>query len=151
MFKKFHWGHGVAIALAAFIGFILFMILVFPNGKQNSELISDNYYEDELTYQQVIDAKKNAEQLAEKPVYSQSANGIKLTFPSSINPEGKKINFVLFRTDDKNLDVKKEEVLDGTNSLQIPAKVISKGSYTLKVKWLENKKPYQLDYDVLWN
>lgn len=151
MFKNFHWRHGVAIALAAFIGFIMFMVLVFPNGKQNSELVSDNYYEDELAYQTVIDAKKNAEQLGEKPVYQQTKDGIKITFPASEHPDHKNISFVLFRTDDKNLDVKKELSLDGGNSVLIPAKVLKQGSYTLMLKWKQNNKPFQLDYDVLWN
>ena len=41
--------------------FILFLIFVFSHGMKNSELISDNYYQDELTYQDVIDAKTNAD------------------------------------------------------------------------------------------
>ena len=149
MFKKFTWGHGVAVALGSFIAFILFLVLVFPNGQQNSELVSENYYEDELHYQNVIDAKNNADLLLEKPQYSQSNNGIKIDFPASDLPDLKKANFELFRTDDANLDVKKEVYLEG-NSFTIPKQVISKGSYTLKLKWLKNKKPYQLDYDVLW-
>ena len=28
MFKKFNWGHGIALALGSFMAFILFMILV---------------------------------------------------------------------------------------------------------------------------
>ncbi len=151
MFKKFTWGHGVIIALGSFIAFILFMILVFPNGKQNSDLVSQNYYEDELAYQEVIDAKNNADELTEKPVYNQLSQGIKITFPESGIPDEKKVHFELFRTDDANLDVKKELFLDGTNSILVPEKVISKGSYTLKIKWLKNKKTYQIDYDVLWN
>lgn len=150
MFKKFTWGHGVVIALGSFIAFILFMILVFPNGQQNSDLVSKNYYEDELAYQEVIDAKNNAAELTEKPVYSQFSEGIKITFPTSEIPDGKKVDFELFRTDDSNLDVKKEILLDRTNSIFIPEKVISKGSYTLKIKWVKNKKTYQIDYDVLW-
>lgn len=150
MFKKFTWGHGVAVALGSFIIFILFMVLVFPNGQQGSELVSDNYYEDELVYQEVIDGKNNAEKLAEKPRYTQSAAGIKIEFPKSIAADANKVHFDLFRTDDANLDVKKELTLDGTQSFTIPKQVISKGSYTLKVKWKQNKKPYQIDYDVLW-
>lgn len=150
MFKKFTWGHGVAVALGSFIIFILFMVLVFPNGQQGSELVSDNYYEDELVYQEVIDGKNNAEKLAEKPLYNQSAAGIKIEFPKSITADANKVHFDLFRTDDANLDVKKELTLDGTQSFTIPKQVISKGSYTLKVKWKQNKKPYQIDYDVLW-
>ncbi len=151
MFNKFTWAHGVALALGSFIAFILFMIFLFPNGQKNSELVSNNYYEDELIYQEVIDAKNNAENLASKPAYHQIPAGIKINFPQENIPEEKKVNFELFRTDDANLDVKKELTLDASNSLTIPRQVLSKGSYTLKIKWLKNKKPYQVDYDVLWN
>ncbi|MBS1570851.1 MAG: FixH family protein [Bacteroidetes bacterium] len=150
MFKKFSWGHGVVVALALFMGFILFMVFVFPNGKQNSEMVSDNYYEDELHFQKVIDSKKNAEQLEEKPVYSETNEGIKITFPNNIVPDGKKIDFSLFRTDDKNLDVNKTLNLSNNSDFIIPKEILVKGSYTLKVKWEIDKKGYQIDYDVLW-
>ncbi len=150
MFKNFSWGHGVIVALGLFMSFILFMIFVYSNGMQNSELISDSYYEDELAYQEIIDAKNNADLLSEKPVYIQNASGITLTIPQNVKPENSNVHFELFRTDDSNLDVKKDITLDGKNQFQIPAKVIFPGSYTLKVKWENNKKPYQVDYDIQW-
>lgn len=150
MFKKFTWGHGVIVALGSFIVFILFLVLVFPNGKQNAELVSNDYYADELRYQEVIDAKTNAEKLDQKPTYAQNKQGITLAFPETALPDDSKINFELFRTNDANLDVKKELVLNGQHAVAIPAKVIVPGPYILKVKWMHNKKPYQLDYDVEW-
>lgn len=150
MFKNFSWGHGVIVALGLFMSFILFMIFVYSNGMKNSELISDNYYEDELAYQEIITAKNNADELTEKPVYLQTAEGISVTFPKETAPENSKVNFELFRTDDSNLDVKKEVTLDAQNKLVIPGKVIFSGSYTLKIKWENNKKTYQVDYDVQW-
>lgn len=150
MLKKLNWGHGVAIALGSFIIFILFLIFVYSSGMKNSELISDDYYQDELIYQRVIDAKNNAETLVQKPAYSQDKNGITIVFPQSVSVDDSKVNFTLFRTDDGNLDVKKEITLDGSKQFTIPSKVLSAGSYTLKVSWKENKKPYQLDYDVQW-
>jgi hypothetical protein len=107
MFKNFSWGHGVIVALGLFMSFILFMIFVYSNGMQNSELISDSYYEDELAYQEIIDAKNNADLLSEKPVYIQNAAGITLTIPQNVKPENSNVHFELFRTDDSNLDVKK--------------------------------------------
>ncbi len=150
MFKNFSWGHGVIVALGLFMSFILFMIFVYSNGMKNSELISDSYYEDELAYQEIIDAKNNADLLTEKPVYLQNAAGITLTIPQNVKPENSNVHFELFRTDDSNLDVKKDITLDGKNQFQIPAKVIFPGSYTLKVKWENNKKFYQVDYDIQW-
>ncbi|GGG48182.1 FixH family protein [Epilithonimonas arachidiradicis] len=147
--KKLHWGHGLAIALGCFILFILFLIFIFPMGKQNADMISNNYYEEELEYQKIIDAKDNAAKLEKTPVYRATAEGIQITFPDAIKPDDKKVNFVLFRTEDSNLDVKKEIILE-SNTFVIPKKVISTGSYTLKLRWAENKKPYQIDYDILW-
>lgn len=150
MFKKFDWGHGVALALGLFIAFILFMVFGFTYGQQTSELVSDDYYGDELVYQEVIDAKNNAEELNEIPKYQELAEGMKISFPTAVAPEDKHVKFELFRTDDANLDVKKDVDIDANNEILIPKTVISKGSYTLKIKWSHAKKPYQVDYDVLW-
>jgi len=147
--KNLNWGHGLMIALGCFILFILFLIFIFPMGKQNAEMISNNYYEEELKYQDVIDAKNNAAKLEKTPVYKTSGEGLLITFPETIKVDENTVSFVLFRTEDSNLDVKKEVTLQH-NLFLIPAKVISKGSYTLKLKWTENKKPYQVDYDILW-
>ena len=150
MFKKFSWGHGVVLALGLFMAFILFMVFVFSHGQQNSELISNNYYEDELVYQKVIDAKKNASELKNIPKYEGTKSGIVITFPEETVPEDRKVKFELYRTDDANLDVNKEVQIDGDNTFSIPAQVISAGSYTLKVKWVKANTPYQVDYDILW-
>ena len=147
--KNLNWGHGLMIALGCFILFILFLIFIFPMGKQNAEMISNNYYEEELKYQDIIDAKNNAAKLEKTPTYKATSEGLLISFPESIKADQNTASFVLFRTEDSNLDVKKEVVLQH-NLFLIPAKVISKGSYTLKLKWTENKKPYQVDYDILW-
>lgn len=150
MFKKFTWGHGVIVALGLFMIFILSMIFFFTRGWQNAEEISDNYYADQLAYQDVIDAKNNADALPEKPVYSESAEGITITFPTSITVDERKVNFILFRTDDAKLDVKKELILNDNRQVLIPSKIIFRGSYTLKIEWKQNNQPYQIDYDVQW-
>ena len=150
MFKKFTWGHGVIVALGSFIAFILFMIFMFPNGQQNSEMITENYYEEELDYQNVIDAKNNADLLAEKPQYVQDASGIKVVFPKEISNANAKFSIDLHRADDQKLDVKREMTLDGSNAIFIPAKVLVKGNYVLRTHWTKDNKKYQIDYDLVW-
>lgn len=75
---------------------------------KNAEMVSDDYYAEELNYQEVIDAKNNGDSLPVKPVYQQQESGITLTFPTEITPENKKVSIVLYRTDDANLDIKKK-------------------------------------------
>ncbi|KAA0127870.1 nitrogen fixation protein FixH [Chryseobacterium sp. SN22] len=148
--KNFSWGHGVFIALAAFIIFILSMLFLFPNGQKNSEMVTDNYYEEELKYQDVIDAKKRADKLQEKPVYSQDKAGIKITFPQDYNNSNTTVKFVLNRTDDQNLDVHKAVQLDANRSFIIPSQVLKMGNYTLRLSWTKDKTDYRIDYDVIW-
>jgi len=148
--KNFSWGHGVVIALLAFIVFILSMMFLFPNGQKNSEMVTDNYYEEELQYQDVIDAKKRADDLPEKPTYSQNANGIKISFPKDYNNSNTTVKFVLNRTDDQNLDIKKSEQLDANQSILVPAQVLKMGNYTLRLMWTKDKTDYRMDYDVIW-
>ena len=148
--KNFSWGHGVVIALAAFMIFILSMMFLFPNGQKNSEMVTDNYYEEELKYQDVIDAKKRADQLEEKPQYSQNANGITISFPKDYNNSNTTVKFVLNRTDDQNLDVKKSVQLNQAHSFIIPAQVLKPGNYTLRLMWTKDKTDYRMDFDVIW-
>jgi len=148
--KNFSWGHGVVIALAAFIIFILSMLFLFPNGQKNSEMVTDNYYEEELQYQDVIDAKRRADSLQEKPVYNQTADGIKITFPKDYDNSNTTVKFILNRTDDQNLDIKKAVQLDAGKSFLIPAQVLKLGNYTLRLMWTKNKTDYRMDYDVIW-
>ena len=153
MKSKFTWGHGMVLALAGFIAFILGMIFFYTRGYQTSEMVSENYYEDELIYQDVIDAKTAAASLVEKPVYTQNADGIRITFPKQFTNANSKFKFFLFRTEDSNLDIKKETELDSNNSIFIPAKagILKDGSYTLKLNWKENSgKAYQIDYNLIW-
>ncbi|MDY3338341.1 FixH family protein [Riemerella anatipestifer] len=147
---KFTWAHGVVAALGSFILFILYLIFVFSHGQQNSELVSDNYYEDELAYQSVIDAKKNASTIENAPKYQQTPYGINIVFPSENNSQNTKIKFVLYRIDDQKLDVKKDMTLDANNSFLIPKKVLVPGGYILKLMWTKDNKDYQIDYDLVW-
>ena len=98
----------------------------------------------------VIDAKKRADLLEEKPAYSQSAEGIKLTFPEGIDNSNSVVSFVLNRSDDQNLDVKKTVKLDANRAFVIPASVLKNGNYTLRLHWIKDKIDYRLDYDVIW-
>ena len=150
MLKKFTWGHGIVLALGTFIIFILSMIFYFTSTWKNSELITDDYYEEELAYQDVIDAKTLANQLPEKPKYIQDVTGIRIIFPADINNSNAKLRIDLHRAEDQKLDVIREMTLDSQNSIFIPAALLAKGNYVLRVHWEKEAKDYQIDYDLVW-
>lgn len=148
--KKFTWAHGIIVAMLAFVIFILGMIFYFTQNWQNAEMVSDNYYEEELNYQQIIDAKNRADALPEQPRYEQTSQGVKLLFPKSFSNANATYHFDLYRTDDKNLDIKKDFQLEADNTFTIPNEVLVPGHYTLKLHWKQGGQDYQKDYDILW-
>ena len=52
-FMKFNWGYKILFVYLSFAGGILY--LVYRTSLENRDLVSDNYYEEELAYQKVID------------------------------------------------------------------------------------------------
>ena len=149
--SKFHWGHGILVALGIFMVFILSLIYYFSNRFTNSELVADNYYEEELRYQDVIDAKKNSAALIHQPTLIQNKACLGVQFPAEYNNQNSQFNYHLFRTDDAVLDLKDKFELNAANNFQIPASFLKPGSYTLKIQWAQGSKKYQIDYNIIWN
>jgi len=149
---KFTWGHGVIVALACFIIFISSMVLSVEFSQNSFDVVTDDYYEQGLDFQQEIDATKNAAALSEKPVISlEKGAGIKIAFPkefTSANTQGK---YVLYRADKKELDVKNKLAFSPENEILIPEKALVKGHYTLKLYWEKDKKHYQMEEPLVWN
>jgi FixH len=148
--SKFHWGHGILVALGLFMIFILSLIYIFTKHQNNSELVAENYYEEELRYQDVIDAKKNSAQLSNPPTLIQNQTALGVQFPAEYSNENTKFKYHLFRTDDQLLDLKDAFQLNAAHNFQIPATLLKTGSYTLKIQWESQSKKYQIDYNILW-
>ena len=148
--KKFTWGHGMALALLSFIGFILYLIFIFPIGQQKAELVTENYYEDELDYQKVIDAKNNADALPQKPFIAQLPYGVRIAFPQDIIDANTTVHYELYSINDKNKDKTGNLTLDGSRSFLVPKEMFTTGSYILKVRWNSRNQFYQVDYEILW-
>ena len=62
---KINWGTGIVIAFGLFMTFILFFVFkVQTDNKYDNELYVEEYYKEELAYQEVIDGTNKANQLS---------------------------------------------------------------------------------------
>ncbi len=77
--KKFHWGHGIALALLLFIGAMGYTVyLTFQN---DYVLETESYYEKELNYDATRAAKKLGMDLDSRLQWTPEVNGdVVLTF-----------------------------------------------------------------------
>jgi hypothetical protein len=74
-----NWGHKIIIVYAVFVAGMLF--LAFKSSKQNTDLVTEDYYAKELVYQQKIDEIKRTSLLSEPVTVLVANHEIVLTFP----------------------------------------------------------------------
>ena len=83
---KINWGTAIVIAMVLFMVFILqFVYRSITVDKYNHELVSDDYYKDELYYQKEIDKLNNANQLVLNATLQSNKEGFLITFPKDMN------------------------------------------------------------------
>lgn len=88
--------------------------------------------------------------MAQKPIFAQSQEGIRITFPQEILNANSQVNYYLYRSNDKSKDKFGKATLNQERSFLIPNSFLHVGNYILKVNWTKDNKEYQVDYDVIW-
>ncbi|MCF6297097.1 MAG: FixH family protein [Flavobacteriaceae bacterium] len=139
---KINWGTGLAIVMFLFIVFILsFVYKTFTNDKYDHHLVSEEYYKDEINYQQEIDATSSAKKLNEPVTIKNTEKGIMIIFPSDL--ENKKIEGTIDfqRASNINLDLTIPIELTN-NKLLISKEKLVKGLYNVKIDWSVNNTKY---------
>ncbi len=140
--KKFNWGTGIVIAFTLFISFILyFVIKTSTDSTYEYDLVAEDYYKDELEYQQRIDKLANAKKLKQDIQVERTEEGIQLLFPKDFNPKDIKGKVSLYRPSNQKLD--REIPLSLSNSsLLIPKIVLVGGRWDIHVEWSYKNTEY---------
>ncbi len=147
---KFNWGTGIIIAFISFIAFILFFIIKMnTNDKYDHDLVTEDYYAEELKYQNDIDKEQNAKLLSQNLTWKKTNEGIVVKFPE--NFDAKKItgNVFLYRPSNKQLDFEIPISLSNHNLL-IPDKRLLGGRWNIKVDWQYSGKSYLYKKEILY-
>ncbi|MCM8524978.1 MAG: FixH family protein [Lentisphaeraceae bacterium] len=138
--KKSYWGIGIIIAYACFMSMIL--TLVFKTTGKRPELVSDDYYKKGVSYQAIIEARKNADSLAQKPQLIQSEMLLKIPKESEDNFINGKL--YLLRPNDKNMD--REINIDKAENIKLPK--LQSGVWQLSLNWQDSQNK---QYNMQWN
>ncbi|MBK6730551.1 MAG: FixH family protein [Bacteroidetes bacterium] len=134
-----NWGKSIVLAFVIFIGFIMYIVI--RSAQESVDLVSEDYYNEELKYQDVIDAEINTLPFKDSIRIEQIAQTIEMEFPDEIivDAEGE---IYFFRPNDIKLD-KKILLQTDVNGLQIiGADQFIPGMYVVKVNWNKNGKTY---------
>ena len=124
---------------------IVFLILFFKSFKEleTNEMVTDNYYQKELKYGEVLAKKKNADSMRIPVQVLQNAQGIQIVFPSyQKNISG---NIILYKPDNQKLDQTIPINLDVNNTQTIPKNSLISGRWNITVDWKQNDILYFIE------
>jgi hypothetical protein len=129
---KLSWGYLIASGYIVFVTGIVF--LVYKASSQKFDLVTKDYYEQELEYQNVIDESANTAKLSVPLVIERCGDKLEVGFPAEMTDKMKTIDFYLYCPSDAKKDFRKT-IKTNDNELQQPLPLAMKGQYQLKLSW----------------
>jgi hypothetical protein len=142
MIMKINWGKGIVIAFVLFMSFILyFVIKVQSDDKYDNELVTQEYYKKEKLVQGNIESIQNTNSLEGKVTIAKSAEGLVVSFPSTLDPKLIKGKVSLYRPSNQKLDFETLITLSGSDLL-IPKNNLVGGLWGITVSWEYEGKTY---------
>jgi hypothetical protein len=136
-----NFGKWIVVAFVLFAAFIATLVTVCI--RQDIPLVTKQYYQEELAYQDQIERKLNANALANKPSITVSNDELRIDYdllPGVMNGELR-----LFRPSDPDLD---QNFLVKATSETVQTFVIAHprpGLYRARFTWLQDGKEYYVE------
>jgi nitrogen fixation protein FixH len=146
---KINWGTGIVIAFALFISFILFFIFkVQSNPKYDNELVIEEYYKQDAKFGDEMIRVQNAQDLKQKPVISNTSEGITIVFPDVFIPKNIKGKVIFYRPSNKKFDFEIPISLSDS-TLFVPKNKLLGGRWDINMEWQYEGKEY-LSKEVIY-
>ncbi|GAB3221735.1 FixH family protein [Algoriphagus aestuariicola] len=127
------WGKGILLTIIAFVGFIMTLVVISVR-QDDIHLVTENYYEKEIKYQDQIDRESASANLDREVLqFDAQSKSILLDLPV-----GAKGSLQLFRPSDARLDREFElEITDlGTTSVSLGQ--LKSGYWKVQLTWTED-------------
>jgi hypothetical protein len=140
-----NWGKWIVVSFLLFAA--LMGAIVTISMRQDVNLVSNQYYHDDLIYQEQLQRKNNAETLTQKPEFSITNNQLHIAFRGEHQIENGKVT--VFRPSNAKLD-QDFTLRSSSDPEQIFAlKPLEKGAYRIKMTWVSAGKEFYVEKFVV--
>jgi hypothetical protein len=134
------WGIKVIIGFSVFV--IMVLIMVGRSMSEDVNLVTDNYYEKELKYQDQIDKVNRTKELKDNLKITSGTNAFLFKFPSEFLPNEITGNIHLYRPSSHLQDVTLPIKSDTEGKQIIDNSKLERGLWKIKVDWAVNDTTY---------
>jgi len=136
---KLHWGNYIAIFFTCFVVFILF--LVYKTFSINTELVTEDYYDKEIAYQQKINKLSNSQSMHAVVKIIQTEDSIQFVFPDQYADNAVAGTIKLYRPSDVKKDLEFPIALANKKQFYPKAR-LTKGNYIVHIDWQADAIPF---------
>ena len=143
---KLNWGKGIAIVMISFMAFILYM--VFQMFGANVDLVEEDYYQQEVKYDERIEALKNSLKFKDELEIIIEDEVLRIVFPEGLNISKSEGLIHLYNSSNASLD-KVYPILTSTGNEQIIILKDHQGSYTIKMKLNIDDLDYYFEKEII--
>lgn len=131
------WGKGILLTIVAFVGFIMTLVVISVR-QDDIHLVTENYYEKEINYQQQIEREKSTSTLdREVLLFDAQSKSMLLDLPL-----GAKGSLQLFRPSDARLDREVQLEITSEGKMKVPMEDLKSGYWRVQLTWTENGMDY---------
>lgn len=134
-----NWGNKLVVVFVAFALFMGYMVYRALSTKY--DLVSKDYYKDELRYQERIDGVKNAFAL-DSVTISQDASTIQIKLPKEHKGYAVKGEVLFYCITDDSKDFKLPLQVDSSATQVVMKKQLQKAPYQVKLNWQVGKDAF---------
>ena len=137
--KKISWGTGIVIGIVAFVVISITMTVILMT--QDVSLVSDNYYEKSLSYQDEIDKQSRTNSLNEQVKINFNGEIITISIPSDYISKDISGEIFFYRPSNPKLDFALPlQLVEGSHN--IPVERLEKGFWRIKLNWTMDGNGY---------
>lgn len=128
-----NWGNKLLLVFVVFGGGMSYM--VYRCMQTPVDLVSKDYYKEELAYQQVIDGTRHANALSAKPRLAATETGLHLQLPAEMKQMTLTGLIRFYCPADAARDRNIPLIPDAEGGQTIPKDSLSPGQYTVSISW----------------
>jgi nitrogen fixation protein FixH len=136
---KLNWGTGIAVSYLGFVAMIL--TLVTMSMRENIDLVSSQYYVEELKFQNKINKIKSAQSLSVPLTWSLGEKGVEIRYPQA--SEHEPISGTIKFYSPANIKNDREfQIKIKSDSQLISFAQVPEGRYKLQIDWQKGKESF---------
>ena len=147
--KDTSWPAGIFGVYGIFV--IGLIVAVFLSLNNDVEMVTSNYYEKTLTYEDQITRIKNTKALTQQPdiAFNQDKSVMILTMPEILEEKNYTGKIKFFRPSNSSMDKSLKLQCDAQGKQIIPLSTLVSGKWKVQLLWSDGQKEYYFEKVII--